>query len=393
MGTREGLRAAERLRSILLGLETVAMERGSMKRAILGLFLILVVSGAQACCTAWRAGAAGVKIADQEVLVVWDEEKGVEHFVRRARFESTQAPEDFGFLVPTPTQPKLNEVPNEIFEDLREIIEPEVKVEKRTRWNFQPLLSGSMVTASKSAEAASALGSLEILDQAVMGGFEVTVLQASEADSLVNWLKENGYGVRPEISEWVGPYVEKSWVITAFKFACDPVEARRAMARSSVCLSFSTPTPFFPYRVPSDVRVAPDEGNLLRVFFAGTERVFGEFEKGESKKWSAQTSFSGHDERMKGVLARVFGDSENESVLPEALWLTFFEDKTWPGGADDLFFKPSPDQNPKKPAPLIRAQMKMIYCPLDLVVLVALLVFYLVWRRFSHGDKTTSPSE
>ena len=76
-------------------------------RLSLFVFLILV-RPLFGCCTAWRAGEDAVQIAAQDVLVVWNAEKQIEHFVRRANFESETAPEDFGFLVPTPTQPKLS---------------------------------------------------------------------------------------------------------------------------------------------------------------------------------------------------------------------------------------------------------------------------------------------
>ena len=41
------------------------------------------------------------------MVILWDAATQTEHFIRRASFKSEA--EDFGFLVPTPTQPALNE--------------------------------------------------------------------------------------------------------------------------------------------------------------------------------------------------------------------------------------------------------------------------------------------
>ena len=48
-----------------------------------------------------------------DAIIVWDPVKKVQHFIRRATFD-TKSP-DFGFLVPTPTMPKLAPVEDEIF--------------------------------------------------------------------------------------------------------------------------------------------------------------------------------------------------------------------------------------------------------------------------------------
>jgi len=60
----------------------------------LALFVALLIP-ANACCPAWRQDGVPVQIADQEVLIVWDKEQGVEHFIRRANFQSDETPNDF----------------------------------------------------------------------------------------------------------------------------------------------------------------------------------------------------------------------------------------------------------------------------------------------------------
>ena len=74
--------------------------------------------------TAWPGGKPVVN-ADQSVIIIWDAEKQMQHFIRRASFKSDA--DDFGFLVPTPAQPELAESGNEAFPYLLKMTEPEIK--------------------------------------------------------------------------------------------------------------------------------------------------------------------------------------------------------------------------------------------------------------------------
>ena len=55
-----------------------------------------------ACAPAPREGQI-VEIADESAVIIWDSASQTEHFIRRASFKTEAT--DFGFLVPTPSQP------------------------------------------------------------------------------------------------------------------------------------------------------------------------------------------------------------------------------------------------------------------------------------------------
>ena len=348
-----------------------------MFRSIFILTFLALISPALACCTAWRAGQEPVRIAAQEVLIVWDEETKTEHFIRRANFQAGKPPKDFGFLVPTPTQPKLQEVPDQIFQRLGELIKPKVEVKKTTRISFMPLLLRPLTATlgSKSAESANLRGGVEILDRAIVGGYEAVVLRAAHTDELLKWLELNEYDARPALRDWLTPYVKKEWIITAFKYAAEEKGAPPSLSRASVCMSFQTEEPFFPYRVPSDIRVRPENGSLLRLYFSGKERVVGTFENGNIPDWNAQTKFSNREDQVADILKHVGQLPQSAS---SSTWLTTFEDNTWPGGADDLYFKSSPTKESLIPPPIMRADVSTIQLPLDVigVILIAGVLIY-----------------
>src|SRR2546426_12448714 len=66
--------------------------------------LSLMPTEAEGCGAVGRPGDY-IRIAEESAIIIWDPVKKIEHFIRRAAFD-TKSP-DFGFLVPTPTMPKM----------------------------------------------------------------------------------------------------------------------------------------------------------------------------------------------------------------------------------------------------------------------------------------------
>jgi hypothetical protein len=116
---------------------------------IVALLLISVLAPqlGWACAPAPRPGQF-VRIAEESAIIIWDEKTRTQHFIRRATFD-TDAP-DFGFLVPTPTEPALAEVNNSAFTDLEYLIRPEViQKPEITGVDFTPLLFGIILIRFK----------------------------------------------------------------------------------------------------------------------------------------------------------------------------------------------------------------------------------------------------
>src|SRR4051794_38950809 len=86
------------------------------------LMALIVSDPAPACCPAPPHGKPVVN-ADQTVILMWDAGTHTEHFIRQASFKSEA--DDFGFLIPTPAQPQLNESGNEAFAFLSKVTAPE----------------------------------------------------------------------------------------------------------------------------------------------------------------------------------------------------------------------------------------------------------------------------
>lgn len=328
-----------------------------------------------------------VQIADESAIIVWDERSHTEHFIRRASFRTAVA--DFGFLVPTPGVPTLSEVGDAVFDTLEEMVKPEV-VYRNTFNGFELSASCLTLTFSKSESVmVSAADSVHVIATQRVAGYDATVLEASDASALAKWLEDHHYAQRPDLAAWLSPYVAARWKLTAFRMAPDGKQAtpegdgphaRDRIDSPAVRMSFATDRPFFPYREPADQRTTvhaslpPNErARALHVFFLGPSRVGGAI--GDGSPWPGETRWANTANLTS--LAPLL-----PIALPPGTWLTALRDTASPRpGTDDLFFSPSPDPRPFKPAPTVIDVPYKIPILLDVVVVLCLGGWFVYLKR------------
>src|ERR1700687_581796 len=71
---------------------------------------------ADAACCYFSAKNADILQPAQKVFITWDPVKQQETFTVQPKFEGNAL--DFGMVIPTPTQPKLHEMPRDFFKHL-----------------------------------------------------------------------------------------------------------------------------------------------------------------------------------------------------------------------------------------------------------------------------------
>jgi hypothetical protein len=303
-----------------------------------------------ACCPAPPPGKPVVN-ADQTVILLWDPATKTEHFIRRASFKSDA--DDFGFLVPSPTKPDLDESGNGAFPVLQKLTEPERKKVPRPSGNIGCGCSASKSSASRGA--ASPAPAVRVLEQKLVAGFKASVLEADNTEVLVRWLKDNGYAFSPEVQAWAAPYVKDGWKITALKVA-KSVDAKKNedVTAAALRISFKTDRPLFPYREPDPTAAAAalnTNHRLLRIYFISDARYQGELTKGTP--WTGRVAWAGKvgaEDRKKTLdLLKL-----PEATGPAEWWLTEFEDN-WPyrPAPADVYFSRSDDQSDVRRPPII----------------------------------------
>lgn len=309
---------------------------GRFAPLLLGAVLFATPTPVAACAVALPRNVV-VEVASESAIIVWDSTTKTQHFIRRATFSANAAEdtkiEDFGFLVPTPTRPVLEETDDKAFDELAKVTAPKTETQKRP--------SGGCGIGCGAAPPAAA-EKVEVLEAKHVGGYDAKVLKASDPEALGEWLKEHGYESRPALTNWLKPYVAKGWIITAFKIARMPEASAGAIGSTAVRMSFTTDVPYFPYSEPEDMRGAKPK-RLLRVFFLSDKKMVG---MRGAAEWPAKIAWAGPltTEGAKAVapLLKIPGYTPGNET-----WLTEFEDNASPRTGDlDVTFTTNPNQEP-----------------------------------------------
>jgi hypothetical protein len=359
---------------------------GSVTRAFIVASLIALTipsRRARGCAPAPRFRET-VRILQESAIIIWNPATHTEHFIRRASFNASGA--DFGFLVPTPSQPSLAEVESHAFDSVQNLMKPRTVVDEAHGVDLTPLFISFFSYRSRIGDTVAArpgaVPPVRVIDVEHVAGYDAVVLEADNPSALSAWLGKHDYASGPDLKEWLAPYVAARWKITAFKIAKNSSGSR--VGTAAVLMSFTTDHPFFPYREPASQRepsadlgseVTSDRG--LTVFFVGDGRVEGRLGAGDaSRLWPAQAGWS--DELSPDDLADFASNlALGGAQLPQNPWLTAFEDRSSPRpGIADLYFARSQVQGPYPPPAIITVD-KRIPIPIDVFVVmigIALLV-------------------
>lgn len=292
---------------------------------ILALAVLLALTSAASACCALVSGSRFVVNADQTVIMLWDQARQTQHFIRQANFKTDAA--DVGFIVPSPSRPQLAESGDGAFAQLKEITAPRVSY------------GGGGFGCSTMSTAGMAIGSsVRVIEEKRVAGFDATVLTARSGTDLVAWLKAHGYSYSPEVAEWAAPYLGGDWHFTALKVAkAGAGQSSQDIKAAALRITFRTDRPLFPYREPESAAAgklgAP--ARLLRIYFIAETRYRGDIESGQ--RWSGKAVWSGDITRHRESLLTALRLPAASG--PAQWWLTEFEDH-WPyaRAAGDVYF-------------------------------------------------------
>ncbi len=304
------------------------------RSALLVLCALALFAGASAprptpveACATVSASPQPIEIAGEEALILWQPETGTEHFIRRAGFAG--ASRDFGFLVPTPTQPELGEVPAGIFGRLFDVYKrppPRRRVRSRER--------GALAsTASREVQSPW----VDVVEQRTVAGLDTAVLRASDGAALNGWLSQHGYPSSEPLQRWIAPYVAEGWYVTAFRY--DPGSGG-TIASQAVRMSFATERPFYPYSEPPSRAPA----RPLRVSLVAPTRMQGRVGR---RRWRARVGYA--DTPGADRLRRALDGAVPALHVDDDTWLTVFDEPRSRRGDADLYFDPAPQQRAVAP--------------------------------------------
>src|SRR3954452_5040641 len=161
----------------------------------------LAAAHADAACCYFSAKNADILQPAQKVFLTWDPKEKVETFTVQPKFEGNAL--DFGMVIPTPSQPKLHEMPRDFFKHLavysilarRE--SPHSKLLPMNRGSggafLYRRLSDAKAKDDAQGESRQPRLKVVVLEAGVVGSLDYKIITAERADDLYEWLKENKY--------------------------------------------------------------------------------------------------------------------------------------------------------------------------------------------------------
>jgi hypothetical protein len=271
-------------------------------------------------CSALACSGVGplgkpVVFGDQTNIIIWDEARHTEHFIRNANFKS--GADDFGFIAPTPGKPELSEASNQAFYTLANLRPP---LPYATRGGF----AGAGGFGGGRSE-------VQVIQEADVAGYHATTLLSKDAHAINDWMNSHGYVSTPEVEKWAERYCSRGWYLTAYKVVD---KTKLAASTGTVRMTFRTRRPFNPFYVPSTNIPLTNKGTL-RVYFVSDgdyDAHIGFDDTWQVPQWTAPVPDSAADKLASEVKLPV--DS-----IPDDSQVETFVDNNFPRpAADDIYF-------------------------------------------------------
>lgn len=347
-------------------------------------FVPFVISLMVAISTTYAYPCASIDgfLMDEATVIIWDKQTQTEHFIRRATFEDIKG-RSVGFIVPTPSVPTLAEADTNVFFDLDRMMLPKKETRKLRdvslsswlvpSWNFPLIKTPKAPLENLQAGApAAAMPAVEVLQQQRIGDLDAITVRATDAKALNRWLAKHDYSSSPEFEKWLDIYVQKGWVVTAFKFARNANS--RELSSPMIRMSFKTDHPFYPYREPQKKEAGTDRTLRIYLFANGRMQAApGQF--GAKKNWPGEVKWSDDIQNHSKRLANFEPSISKKLGLPKALfqqshWMTIFDDYSSPRpGTDDITFIPATDKS-TLPYPIVEYKRIETKIPIEAVLLI-----------------------
>ncbi|MFN4258630.1 MAG: DUF2330 domain-containing protein [Gemmataceae bacterium] len=165
----------------------------------------------------------------QKVFITWDPVEKVESFTVQPKFEGNAL--DFGMVIPTPTRPRLDEMPRDFFKELAVFTIMKKREYPQSKLLPQPEFlrfrnDAALPAAALDTAKAQKLNRLKVivLEEGVVGSLDYKIISADRADDLFSWLKDNKYSYAGDEAT-LDFYIQKKWLFTVMKI--DTMQMKR----------------------------------------------------------------------------------------------------------------------------------------------------------------------
>lgn len=174
---------------------------------------------ADAACCYFAAKDKDVLQPAQKAFINWDPVRQREAFTVQPKFEGNAV--DFGMVIPTPSRPKLDEMPRDFFKELAvfTILEPMPLEKYKSRGVLAAASGFGGAVADRSVKSSKVV----VLEEGVVGSLDYKIIRAEDANDLFGWLDMHRYQYSGD-RETLDHYIQKRWYFTVMKI--DPKQMK-----------------------------------------------------------------------------------------------------------------------------------------------------------------------
>lgn len=266
----------------------------------------------------------------QKTIICFD--SGHEHLLLQVKYEGPL--EEFGWLIPTPSLPKVEKGTMEPFYELSQL------TQRRFGTPGAGATRGRMGTLSAAGEEER----VKVIEIKTVGAYEVSVLSAQDSGSLERWLEAHDYSFPEGKSELVEEYARRDWYLFAAKIELnkglgfksvsatspkDPQSAAKARKRVQsklssgelhpLLISFDTPKAIFPLKISA----VSGKSSEVSLYIVAKEPLLDPFIFGRSAEKLGQQYARWEEERPKRA-AQLQQMRENSKTMGYQFFLASF---------------------------------------------------------------------
>ena len=206
----------------------------------LGVALALAVQPTEACgCGAYVPHDGDGFVTQEQALLSWD--GATEQIVMSLGVLGSS--KEAAVIMPVPSRATVKLGDGKIFDQLRDLTKPLVRIEKRSRG----------LTLGAGAAPPEAAVRVTLLDRQTLGPFDVSTLAATDAEALSTWLRDNGYAISPKLASALQAYVDKGWFYVAVRLQPGAGEGLTG-ALDPLWITFASDTLVYPMRASANAR-------------------------------------------------------------------------------------------------------------------------------------------
>ncbi len=142
---------------------------------------------------------------EQKAVIYFNERTNLETLIVSTTFKGSAR--DFGWVIPVPTSPAVDEAKDDVFVSLEDLTRPKYGT------NPSPLYDIAGLAPSKVSDSIA----VKVLETKNIDVYTVSILDPLDKNSLKKWLEQNGYTIPKSADFVMGEYINQRYFFVAAK--------------------------------------------------------------------------------------------------------------------------------------------------------------------------------